>query len=435
MSQPFDGSASVGSTAFSAAADDEFSSDVDLTGVAELDALDLDIELPPELANVAIDNIRDRIAREAALGVSKEEIEAMPLFQRFCYECSTHWAFNTVVLFAIVVNIGIICFSTFTIFSHYQWHCTLLENVLLGIYTTEFAVKVAAQPFKFWKSKFNVFDFVVLLISLVQLPIQYSSSNVSPVVQNVLKLCRVFRSLRAFRLVTFVHGLRTIVIALGRTLKGVVPLLFLIILFNYVFSIVAFHLFNDSGSPFWEDLASAFLTLFTYVTADNWTDVVYDTENAMPSLSVVARWFSLIYVFVGSFLLSNMFIGVVLQSLTDATQEEHALEFVMRASHVRLRRTALLQQQRRERQNILAALNKRSLRSAEDIVADLYGKVGSETAAVASPLTRLQWVAAYLTALAHEEGTLYKIQMLHYELAGVLCELMELKEQKTVAIY
>ena len=44
----------------------------------------------------------------------------------------------------------------------------IFNNVFLAIYLFEFMVKVFAAPMSYWKNGFNLFDFVVLIFSLVQ---------------------------------------------------------------------------------------------------------------------------------------------------------------------------------------------------------------------------------------------------------------------------
>jgi hypothetical protein len=45
------------------------------------------------------------------------------------------------------------------------------DAVYLGIYTAEFFAKVMAQPRGYWKNNYDVFDFLVLVISYFQLGI------------------------------------------------------------------------------------------------------------------------------------------------------------------------------------------------------------------------------------------------------------------------
>ena len=45
---------------------------------------------------------------------------------------------------------------------------TAADNIFLGIYLMEFVIKVYAEPVKYWKNYYNLFDFSVLVISLVQ---------------------------------------------------------------------------------------------------------------------------------------------------------------------------------------------------------------------------------------------------------------------------
>ena len=43
-----------------------------------------------------------------------------------------------------------------------------IDYVFLAIYTAEFILKIYAEPKNYWKSSYNLFDFIVLAISYVQ---------------------------------------------------------------------------------------------------------------------------------------------------------------------------------------------------------------------------------------------------------------------------
>ena len=57
------------------------------------------------------------------------------------------------------------------------------------------------------------------------------------------------------------------------------------------------------------------LSLFTLVTTDSWTDI-----EATIDLEPSARWFSVIFTFIGGYIFTNVFVSVVIINLNDATQ-------------------------------------------------------------------------------------------------------------------
>ena len=52
--------------------------------------------------------------------------------------------------------------------SKYKDWFTISDYVFLAIYSLEFLLKVYAEPIGYWLSAYNIFDFVVLVISGVQ---------------------------------------------------------------------------------------------------------------------------------------------------------------------------------------------------------------------------------------------------------------------------
>ncbi len=44
---------------------------------------------------------------------------------------------------------------------------TAVDNIFLGIYVLEFVIKLYAEPLGYWRNYYNLFDFTILVISVV----------------------------------------------------------------------------------------------------------------------------------------------------------------------------------------------------------------------------------------------------------------------------
>ncbi len=76
--------------------------------------------------------------------------------------------FNGLIMLTIFLNAVTIAMET-TRLSHTQpTFFTATDNIFLGIYIMECALKVYAEPLGYWQNYYNLFDFMVLVISLVQ---------------------------------------------------------------------------------------------------------------------------------------------------------------------------------------------------------------------------------------------------------------------------
>ncbi|MDG6777469.1 ion transporter [Thiomicrorhabdus sp. zzn3] len=215
-------------------------------------------------------------------------------------------------LFEIFV-ITIILFSSLMIgIRTYQLH-PIAENVLAFLdyavtlfFLVEILIRMAAEPRlrDFFKKGWNVFDFVIVVVSLI--PLDDSEYAL---------IARMLRLFRVMRLISFIPELRVLVSALISALPrmGYVALLMFIIF--YLYAVIGNLLFSQINPQLWGDLGIALLTLFRVATFEDWTDVMYETM-AVYSLS----WMYYIsFIFFSAFVFLNMMIGIVV----DVLDEEH----------------------------------------------------------------------------------------------------------------
>ena len=68
-----------------------------------------------------------------------------------------------------------------------------LDYLFLSIYTAEFILKVYADTKGYWKSAYNLFDFVILALSMIQVILDQLKVG-----DNILKVLRLLRGLFTF---------------------------------------------------------------------------------------------------------------------------------------------------------------------------------------------------------------------------------------------
>ena len=160
------------------------------------------------------------------------------------------------------------------------------------------------QKSRFFHSGWNVFDTLIVAVSLV--PIDDSEMAL------LARLVRVFRVLRMISIIPELRILlNSLVIALPRL--GYVALLLFIIF--YIYAAVGSFLFEDINPVLWGHIGIAMLTLFRVMTFEDWTDVMYETMEVYP-LSWI---FYVSFIFLAAFSFLNMVIGIVVNVL----EEEH----------------------------------------------------------------------------------------------------------------
>ena len=182
------------------------------------------------------------------------------------------------------------------------------NKLILVIFIVEAGVKMGAlwpQVRRYFKDGWNVFDFSIILVSLI------------PATGELATLARLARLLRVLRLVSSFPELRLIVATLIRSIPSMGHVLILLSIIFYMYGVAGYHLFHEVDPTHWRSLGIALLSLFRIVTLEDWTDIMY---AAMASYDWAWVYF-VSFVVMGTFVVVNLFIAVVLNNLDEAKAE------------------------------------------------------------------------------------------------------------------
>ena len=173
----------------------------------------------------------------------------------------------------------------------------ILDRLFMAIFIIEMIMKIFAFGKKFFKSGWNVFDFVVIAISSVPFA----------------SWCIIFRTFRLFRLLRYVNKftrLKQMINTFLALLPNFMAMLLVMAVFFYVFAIMAVCLFGDVFIEF-SDLGSSLFALLQVVTLDGWASNI-----ARPVMAVFPHsWlFFVSFVFI-SFLITVSFLMSVVSEV------------------------------------------------------------------------------------------------------------------------
>lgn len=219
--------------------------------------------------------------------------------------------FEAFVIAIIILSAVLIGAKTYDEASRFEQVLYYFDWAVTLFFLAEILVRMAAERRlrDFFRSGWNVFDFLIVVASLVPL-------NDSEMVL----LARLLRIFRVLRLVSMIPELRVLMAALVKSIPrmGYVALLMFIIF--YIYAAIGSFLFADVDEFLWGNIALALLTLFRVATFEDWTDVLYDTMELYPWSWI----YFLTFLFLTAFIFLNMMVGIVL----DVMQKEGAqIEF------------------------------------------------------------------------------------------------------------
>lgn len=240
-----------------------------------------------------------------------------------CRKIADSGVFQGFILAVIVANAVVLGIQTYDVPARVGSLLSTLDSVFLGIFVVEISIRVAAygrRPWDYFRDGWNVFDFAVVGAALV------------PGLRGDATLLRIVRLLRVVRVVTVLPDLRILLRALARSIPPIVSLVVLTIMIMYVYGMVGWMLFADRDPQNWGDLGQALLSTFTMLTLENWPALLEAGLEIHPWSWV----FFVSYVLIASFLVINILIAIIINSMEEvhaAEREEARAE--RRAAHER----------------------------------------------------------------------------------------------------
>ncbi len=188
----------------------------------------------------------------------------------------------------------------------------ILDSAITLFFLFEVTIRIIAEPKTrdFFKNGWNVFDFVIVLASLVPL-----DGN-----ETVL-LARLLRIFRVLRLVSVIPELRILINSLLKALPRMGYIVLLMFIIFYIYAAIGSFVFETINPSLWANISIAMLTLFRISTFEDWTDIMYETMEVYP----LSWLFYISFIFLTAFVFLNMMIGVILDVM-QREQKQYELE-------------------------------------------------------------------------------------------------------------
>jgi voltage-gated sodium channel len=187
-----------------------------------------------------------------------------------------------------------------------------IDRTIIGLFVLELVARLIVHRTSFFKDGWNIFDFIVITVAL------------APATENrALSVLRTLRVLRLFRLITAVPTLQRVVSGLIAAIPGMVSILLLIALIYYVCAVMAVNLYGAAFPELFGTLGASLFTLFTIMTLEAWVDgVVRPIMKTHP----YAWAFFIPFIIGTSFMVLNLFIGIIVNAMQVEYAKEQAKE-------------------------------------------------------------------------------------------------------------
>ena len=211
--------------------------------------------------------------------------------------------FNTLVISVILASALYAGVSSYDIPSDYIYLLEFFDYGITIFFTIEILIRIVAEKslVKFFKDGWNVFDFIIVTISLV--PVGGTES---------VFVARLLRIIRILRIVTVVPAFRHIIEALIKTIPRVGFIALLMFIFIYIWGAIGTLIFGELEADRWGNIGVAMLTLMQVATYDDWGAIMGDVIGVYPM-----SWIYFIsFIIINAVVLLNMVIGVIVDVMT-----------------------------------------------------------------------------------------------------------------------
>ena len=194
----------------------------------------------------------------------------------------------------------------------------IIDLTILVLFSIEIFLKIFVYKIGFFKSSWNVFDFLVVAISLVPAAGSFS-------------VFRALRIIRTLRLLRSIPKLRLIIESLVKSLPSIGWIAVLLAIVFYVFSVIGVNLFGQLYPTYFGDMNKAIFTLFQIMTLESWSSAI--ARPVMDGVPFAGVYF-ISFILIATYTTLNIFIAIVVNTMNEVSlkdlkeEEEHIKDFV-----------------------------------------------------------------------------------------------------------
>ena len=232
-----------------------------------------------------------------------------------------NFIFGVIIFNAIILGLE----TSTTVMSKFGGLIQALDKICLLIFVVELALKLVAYRFRFFTNWWNIFDTLVVAVSLV--PTGGSCT--------VLRALRIFRVLRV---ISTAPRLRRVVEGFITALPGMASVFLLMAIIFYIGSVISTKLFGASFPEWFGTLGQSAYSLFQIMTLESWSmGIVRPVMEVYPYAWV----FFVPFIVVTTFAVVNLLVGLIVNSMQDAHHEDEHAEALAHRDELMLRLNAI----------------------------------------------------------------------------------------------
>ncbi|XP_054027181.1 sodium channel protein type 5 subunit alpha [Dryobates pubescens] len=312
------------------------------------------MHLPPHLSVEHFNEALQRQRAASVVSIITSVLEELEESQRRCPPCLSDFALKYLIwdccplwlrikkkvsafikdpFIDLTITICIVVNTLFMALEHnnmsdgFKFMLNVGNLVFTGIFTAEMILKIIAlDPYYYFQQPWNIFDSVIVTLSLIELSFPKHKSKKERRKGGVLSVLRSFRLLRVFKLAKSWPTLNTLIKIIGNSLGALSNLTLVLAIIVFIFAIVGVQLFgrdywenrykiSKNGKPRWHmmDFYHSFLIVFRILCGE-WIETMWDCM-VVAEQPLCLLVFLLVMV-LGNLVVLNLFIALLLNSFS-----------------------------------------------------------------------------------------------------------------------
>ncbi|KAM9163518.1 sodium channel protein type 5 subunit alpha-like [Pangshura tecta] len=261
-------------------------------------------------------------------------------YQGFFFDIVSSKAFEITIVTLICLNMIIMMWTSEDQDKKSKDILEIINKVFVAIFTGECIMKILALRHYFFTDGWNIFDLLVVILSLVSVGVAGVLKSPS-----LLRIVRLVRISRILRLIRQAQGIRTLLFTLLMSLPALFNIGLLLFLIMYIYAILGMAYFAcahwDGGIDNifnFQTFGGSMLCLFQITTSAGWDGFLNPflrtrSDSCAPNLNIqcrdnsscvdssVAIIYFVSYVIISFLIVINMYIAVILENLNVAAEE------------------------------------------------------------------------------------------------------------------
>lgn len=228
------------------------------------------------------------------------------------------------ILHVIIANAFVIFAGGFNLNQFFHSVLFAFDHIFTLIFTVELIIKLKTYGKSYFSSPWNIFDFVIIILSLPSLLEIFSYFGFSGF--EFIQIFRVFRVVKFFRFIKFVPNVENLVLGIRKALRASVFVILGFIIYIFVIGIISQHLFKEYSPKFYGNPGLAIYSTFKLFTLEGWYEI---PDSITEDLSEVGAFFTTVYFIfivvsggiVGLSILNSVFVDALVSDNNDGLEQ------------------------------------------------------------------------------------------------------------------